>query len=96
MKFSRGRFTVELSSDVWSRKIWESRFEAECDEKRSSFDRAVERCVVRKHQRCKILFPVKCIISYQISEIFGDGFIGDLGLAVARGVPGGGVEMCEL
>jgi hypothetical protein len=36
--FSRGRFTVKLSSEVRSRKIWESRFEAECDEKRRSFD----------------------------------------------------------
>ncbi len=56
----------------------------------------MERCIVGKHQRWEILFPVKCIISYQISEIFGDGFVGDLGLAVARGVPGGGVEMREL
>ena len=50
----------------------------------------------KKTSEVEILFPVKCIISYQISEIFCDGFVGDLGLAVARGVPGGGVEMREL
>ncbi len=56
----------------------------------------MERCIVRKHQRCEVLFPVQCVISYQVSEIFWDGFVGDLGLAVASGVSGGGVEVCEL
>ena len=95
-QFVTARFAVKLAANVRCGQVRQAGLYSKGQEKRRSFNRAMEGGVVNQHQWGQIWFPIQGRVIYKGGEIFGNGFVGYLGLAIALWVISRSSEMGNL